>query len=307
MERLLHRLRRWKPDVIHFQWIPLPAVDMFFLRRLRKIAPLMLTVHDTEPFHGAPSSRFQLVGLSFAFRHFDHYIVHTQYSKEVLARRLAVPESRATVIPHGAFTYYRELVCDEEDSGQAPRLAKKKVLFFGVLKPYKGVDVLLEAFACLPEPVAGETVLQIVGYPKIPIDPLQSLAQHLGIEKRVFWDLRFVEEREAAAYFAQSDVVVLPYRRIDQSGVLMTALAFGKPIIASKIGGFAEVLKNGVHGYLVEPGDVDGLAKALQGILSRPELAQQMGKAVEELAGGELSWDSIAKRTMRVYQSLSKG
>lgn len=305
MGRLLRRLRHWKPDVIHFQWIPFAAVDKFFLPRLGKIAPLVLTVHDTEPFHGAPSSRLQLLGLAAAFKRFDHYIVHTQYSKEALVRQLKLPEHCVTVIPHGVFTYYRELVGDLKETGQAPQLAgKKRILFFGVLKPYKGVDVLLEAFARLPEPVAKETVLQIVGYPKMPIEPLRSLARRLGIESRVFWDLRFVEETEVATYFSQADVVVLPYRRIDQSGVLMVALAFGKPVVASRVGGFAEILSDGIHGFLVDPEDVESLTQALARVLGDDELRARMAGAVERFVGEELSWDNIAKQTVQLYHKV---
>ncbi|MBC7220194.1 glycosyltransferase family 4 protein [Candidatus Bipolaricaulota bacterium] len=305
MERLLRRLRRWKPDVVHFQWVSFPIVDGFFLRRFRKIAPLVLTVHDTEPFHGAPSSRFQSVGLSSAFRHLDHFIVHTHYSKEALMRQLALPEHRVTVIPHGVFTYYRELFSDLGGSGQGPQPAgeEERILFFGVLKPYKGVDALLEAYARLPEPVAKNAILQIVGYPRMPVEPLQSLAGRLGIEHRVFWDLRFVEETEVAAYFSHADVVVLPYRRIDQSGVLMVALAFGKPIVASRVGGFAEIISDGVHGFLVEPGDVESLAQALARILSDDDLRARMADAVEALASRELSWSNISTQTVHLYQT----
>jgi len=307
MERLLRRLRRWKPDVIHFQWLPAPAVDRLFLPRLRKIAPLVLTVHDTEPFHGAPSSRFQLMGLQSAFRQFDHYIVHTQYSKEALIRQLELPEHSVTVIPHGVFDYYRELAGSPRPSGRAAQLAgKKKILFFGTLKPYKGVDILLEAFARLPAPLAQDAVLQIVGQPRMPIEPLQDLARRLGIEDRIFWDLRFVDERKVALYFSEADVVVLPYRWIDQSGVLMVALAFGKPIVASWVGGFVEIIKDGLHGFLVDPEDVEALAQALAHLLADDELRARMGKAVQELASGELSWDSIAEKTIGVYERLRR-
>jgi len=303
MERLLRRLHRWKPDVIHFQWLPAPAVDRLFLPRLRKIAPLVLTVHDTKPFHGAPSSRLQSIGLKSAFKHFDHYIVHTQYSRDALMNQLMLPKERVSIIPHGVFAYYRGLINDSEGSSQIPRSGgEKRILYFGVLKPYKGVDILLEAFARLPARLIKDTVLQIVGYPKMPVKPLQELARDLGIEDRVFWDLRFVDEKEVASYFSQADVIVLPYRRIDQSGVLMTALTFGKPIVASRVGGFAEVLKDGVHGFLVDPGDVEALAQALARLLADDELRARMGKAVQELASGELSWESIAEKTIGVYE-----
>lgn len=305
MERLLWRLHCWKPDIIHFQWLPLPIIDSLFLRRFHKIAPLVLTVHDTEPYQGAPSSRVQLVGLLSALRHFDHYIVHTQYSKEALIRRLTLLEHCVTVIPHGVFTYYREMANDVRFEQASQLTGKRKVLFLGGLKPYKGVDVLLEAFARLPEPVAKHTVLQIVGNPERLGATLQSFARRLGIADRVFWDLRFVEEKEVALYFAQADVVVLPYRRIDSSGVLMVALAFGKPIVASRVGGFAEIISDGVHGFLVDPGDAESLARALAHILSDDELRMRMAHAVQKLASSEeLSWESIAVRTLEVYKTV---
>lgn len=306
MERLAWRLQRWEPDVIHFQWIPLPAVDALFLRRLRRIAPLVVTVHDTQPYHGAPSSRFQLIGLLSALRHFDRYIVHTEYSKRALQDQLAVPDHRVAVIPHGVLAYYREMATEPAGTTRVPHPATKKVLFLGGLKPYKGVDVLLEAFARLREPLASSTILQIVGDPERLATHLQYLARHLGIENRVFWDLRFVSESEVASYFAQADVIVLPYRRIDQSGVLMVALAFGKPIVASRVGGFAEVLTDGVHGFLVEPGDVESLARALERILGDDAMRARMALAVQELASGQLSWDSVAAKTLAVYEALQK-
>jgi glycosyltransferase involved in cell wall biosynthesis len=265
----------------------------------------VLTVHDTEPFHGAASSRLQYVGFISALKEFDHYIVHTQYSKEALVRGFGLSEEHISVIPHGVFAYYRELISDTEKTWRHHQYeGKKKVLFLGVLKPYKGVDILLQAFARLPEQVAKDAILQIVGYPKMPTDPLKALARELGVEGRVFWDLRFVDEAEVAAYFAEADIIVLPYRRIDQSGVLMVALAFGKPIVASRVGGFAETLQDGVHGFLVEPGNVESLAQALTRLLSDDELRARMASAVERLAGEELSWSNIAKQTVRLYQTL---
>jgi len=248
-----------------------------------------------------------LIGLKSAFKRFDHYIVHTQYSREALINEFMLPKKHVSIIPHGIFAYYRGLINDSEGPSKFPRSGgEKRILYFGVLKPYKGVDILLEAFARLPARLIKDTVLQIVGYPKMPVEPLRELAGGLGIKDRVFWDLRFVDEKEVASYFSQADIVVLPYRRIDQSGVLMTALAFGKPVVASRVGGFAEVLKDGVHGFLVDPRDVEALAQALARLLADDELRARMGKAVQELARGELSWDSIAEKTISVYERLRK-
>lgn len=309
MASLIPRLRRWKPDVIHFQWLPLPSVDRLFLPRLRKLGPLVLTVHDTEPYHGAPTSRFQLFGLQSALRAFDRYIVHTDYSRRQLVKSLNLPEGKVSVVPHGVFAHYRDLI----ECGNAPAIGhrmegrKKVVLFFGILKPYKGVDLLLQAFSLLPDSVRNGSLLRVIGYPRMAVEPLRDLARRLAIDDRIEWDLRFVDEREVALHFADADVVVLPYRRIDQSGVLMIALAFGKPVVATRVGGFPEVISDGVHGYVVEPGDANSLARALTSVLQDNELRDRMEKAVRELAASELSWNSIAGRTLGIYQSLLAG
>lgn len=307
MGKLVENLRQKKPDVIHFQWIPVPALDSMFIQKLRKVAPLIFTVHDTEPFLGAPSSMLQLVGLESAFRKFDHYIVHTEYSKKMLLHKMRLPGTRVTVIPHGDFSYYRELVIDR--SGYEKKVISggaKRVLFFGVLKPYKGVDILIEAFARLPEPLLRNAVLQIVGMPKMPIEPLITLVRQRGIEARIIWDLRFVNEEEVGLYFEQADVVVLPYRRIDQSGVLMIALAFGKPIVASHVGGVAEIIKDGIHGFLVEKENIESLSTALERILIDDDLRMRMAKEVQMLSNKELSWERIAEKTIEIYNSVIK-
>ena len=86
----------------------------------------------------------------------------------------------------------------------------------------------------------------------------------------------------------------------------MIALAFGKPNVASRVGRFAETIQDGVHGFLVEPGNVESLAQALLRLLVDDELRAQMANAVERLAGKELSWDNIAQQTVRLYQTIAR-
>ena len=99
-------------------------------------------------------------------------------------------------------------------------------------------------------------------------------------------------------------VLSLPYRHIDGSGVLSTALQYGIPIVASRIGGFAEMLEDGVHGHLVEPENPSALAEGLEAILSDPIKARDMGEAVRGLAQKWVSWDDVAEQTVLIYQRL---
>ncbi|WP_235208716.1 glycosyltransferase, partial [Thermoanaerobaculum aquaticum] len=203
-----------------------------------------------------------------------------------------IPGAAVSIVPHGVLDYYGRIGTHSAPVGPSSVLdVRKIVLFFGVIKPHKGLDVLIKAFAGLPGPLLNETVLLIVGCPKIPVVPLQKLARNLGIEERVVWDLRYVPEESVGSLFRRATIVVLPYQSVDQSGVLMTAIAFGKPVIVTRVGGFSETLRDGVHGLFVEPGDISGLTRAMATLLSDHQLIEQISRAVRELGERELSWD----------------
>ena len=141
---------------------------------------------------------------------------------------------RVEVIPHGAFDY---LTRQQDEVPLPEELAAVEgpvILAFGLIRPYKGTDVLLEAFAR----VEGAE-LWIVGMPRMPMEPLRELAERAP--GRVRFIDRFVTDPEIPAFMRRADVVVLPYRNIEQSGVLYTALAFGRPLVLSDVGGFPEV------------------------------------------------------------------
>jgi glycosyltransferase involved in cell wall biosynthesis len=114
---------------------------------------------------------------------------------------------------------------------------------------------------------------------------------------------RFVTDPEAAAYFDRADVVVLPYREIDQSGVLFTALAFGRPMVLSDVGGFPDIAREGAA-ELVPPGDPAALARALGTLLNDHGRRRSLAARAAELAAGPYSWDAVAAAHQRVYRSL---
>jgi glycosyltransferase involved in cell wall biosynthesis len=295
LRRLVDEVRAEAPDVIHFQWLPLPAIDRLFLGTLRRVAPLVLTAHDSRPFNGA-ALRLQKIGAIAILTKFDRVIVHTE---EARVRLIAdgVQPSRLARIAHG-------LLYDEEPvrvTGGAFG-ATVRFLLFGKLKPYKGADLLIEAFRRLPPRLRARAELQIVGKPYMDVRPLLKAAD--GLEGRVRLDFRFVPDAEMNQLLAQADVFVFPYREIDVSGVLMAALRYRRPIIASRIGGFAELLVDGRHGLLVPPGDVAALADAMSRLAEEPTTRGAMGGAIADLIGAIPSWDEIARRTDELYREL---
>jgi glycosyltransferase involved in cell wall biosynthesis len=117
---------------------------------------------------------------------------------------------------------------------------------------------------------------------------------------------RFVSDDELAALFRRADVAVLPYREIDQSGVLYAALAFGTPLLASAVGGFPEVAALGAA-ELVAPGDAAALHAALAALLADPDRRGQLTRAARAAAAGPYSWDAVAARTLALYAELGAG
>jgi glycosyltransferase involved in cell wall biosynthesis len=296
MALFIRKIRAMEPDVIHFQWLPIPALDMLYLWALRRVAPLALTVHDTTPFRGASTSPIQYLGSESVYDMFDQLIVHTRISRDELVAR-GVPPSKISIIPHGILQYPSQASENETDN---PRT----ILFFGTIKPYKNIETLLEAYAKLPAETCEKVELRIAGNPQMDVRPLRERATTLGIQSSVHWDFRFVPDAEVPRLFSDADLIVFPYDDIDQSGALLTALQYETPIVATDIAGFASVLTDGEHGYLVPPNDSVALSDAMNRILSNPQLAAQMSESIGNLVESIPSWVEIARRTREVYESV---
>jgi glycosyltransferase involved in cell wall biosynthesis len=293
MSRLARRLRRAPRGVVHFQWLPIPALDRWLVRAFPR--PVVLTAHDVLP---REARRGGGAGSSSLLRTVDAVVVHSEVGRSRLVAEAGVDPARINVIPHGAFEHLTGPA-----SVTPPALegldGRRVVLFFGLVRPYKGVDLLVEAFPATPD----DAVLLVVGMPRTPIAPLERRARELGIDERVRFVPRFVPDDELPSYFRRADVVALPYREIDQSGVLYTALAFGSPLLLSEVGGFPEIAARGAA-QLVEPGNVESLRAGLIELLSDDGRRLAMGEAALRLARGEHSWAAVAEATERLYRLL---
>jgi glycosyltransferase involved in cell wall biosynthesis len=298
MARLPVLLRRMRPDVIHFQWTPLPLVDAAFLGAVRRIAPLVLTVHDSDPYQGA-GSRVMALGFERVVRQADAVITHTPRTAERLLR-LRLDPARLHRVPHGLLHRYA-LPQTERRRAADGRLS---LLQFGKIKPYKGVDVLIEALGILELALRRRVRVSVVGAPYIDPAPLRRRVRELGIADSVELRLGFVPEAEMMRCFAEADAMLFPYRQIDASGVLMAALAQGLPVIASRIGDFAEWLRHGREALLVEPGDAPALAAAIATLACSPERLAAMSRAMRQTRAAVPSWDEIAARTATLYEGL---
>ncbi|HEX4569543.1 MAG TPA: glycosyltransferase [Dongiaceae bacterium] len=297
MRRLVGELMAWRPSVIHFQWTPIPILDRWFLQDLRTIAPIVCTVHDTTPFNGSPSSWLQRIGALEILAKFDAVVVHTDHAYE----RLKDPNLRIKEIckiPHGL------LEGPAADTPRRPAVPSTSVniLAFGKIKPYKGLDVLLHALSLLSPEDRKRCCVKVVGKPYMDTRLLTRLAASLGLNDIVEFDFRYIEDDQISGLFQSASVVVLPYRNIDASGVLFTAIALGCPVIATRIGGFAETLSDGCEALLVPPNNPHALSLAIHRVIQDCSLRSRLAEGVRNLRYKTLSWEEIGQLTHRLYE-----
>jgi glycosyltransferase involved in cell wall biosynthesis len=262
-------------DVVHVQWLAAPQLDRFLLRSR---APLVFTAHDLLPRRTA--KRLDLWRALFG--RFDRIVVHSERGLETLAE-VGVAREKLRVIPIPAFR--REV--PRADDGRT-------ILFFGVIRPYRGLSDALAAFRA----VDGARMI-VAGDAVEPVDGYRGAA-----DERVDWRLGYLSEEEVDRAHAESTVAVFPYRpEIDQSGSLLRALGSGVPAVVYDVGGLAEPIRAFGAGRVVPAGDVDGLARALRELLDDPPALAE-ARAGAERARSELTWEAAADRHLAVYREL---
>ena len=285
------RLRReLDAEVVHYQWLTMPSLDRHLLPPRH---PRVLTAHYVLP---PEAGRRQASAARRLFGSMDAVIAHSEHGAARLREEVGIDPGLVRVIPHGAFDYLTDLPREEPLPPELEGAVGPVILFFGLLRPYKGLDTLLEAF----RGVEGAE-LWIVGNPRMDVEPLRALAAKAP--GRVRFLTRFVEDAEIPAIFRRADVVVLPYRDAEHSGVLYTGLAFGKPLVLSAVGGFPEVAATGAA-RLVPPEDPAALAQALAELSADPATREQLAAAALAAAAGPYSWDAVAAQTTALYEEL---
>jgi glycosyltransferase involved in cell wall biosynthesis len=277
-------------DVVHFQWLTVQSLDRYLLPR----KPTVLTAHDLLPREPRPT---QVGAQRRMYEAVDAVIAHSEFGRRQLVEQLGVDQRKVRVIHHGAFDHLTGA------SASLPRelhaTDRPVVLFFGLLRPYKGLDVLLAAWREL----GGDPELWIVGRPRMDVGPLVASAP-AGVN----WVPRYLSDQELAGCFGAADVVVLPYvetERVDFSGVLAAALAFGCPTVVSDVGGFSEVAEAGAA-RLVPPRDPGALAATLRELISDPGARGRLSDGALRAAAGPYSWSEAARQTLALYRELAR-
>jgi glycosyltransferase involved in cell wall biosynthesis len=283
------RTARAQADVVHAQWLPIQGLDPLLLPR---DVPLVFTAHELMPREPSPAGDW---GRRKLYERADAIVVHTESGRDRLVGELGVPTDKVEVIPHGAFDY---LVGQPGEQALPPELAAvqgKVVLCLGVWRPYHGIDVLLKAW----QGIDGAE-LWVVGLPKMPTEELERLAAASPSVRMV---PRFITDPELPAWFRRADLVVMPYRHIEASGVLFSVLPFGRALLATDVGAFADIGRQG-GAELVPPEDPAALHDALVRLLGDDAERERLGAAAARLAEHEYAWDTIGEQTVDLYRRV---
>ncbi len=281
LRRLAAQVRAAQPDVLLFPMLhPWNAGLQALLRPL----PAAVLVHDPRPhpgLNGWLQARWEDRSLSRAAR----CLVLSAALQPELQRR-GVPPQRIRVVSHGPLAY---------PQGAAQTRGAQRLLFFGRIEAYKGLDVLLQALEQLQ---ARWPELKLIIAGEGDLRPYQ--AQLARLRGRVEIISGWIPEPAVADLFAQAGMLVLPYTSASQSGVLAIAAGFGLPVVATRTGGLPGQVRHGETGLLVEPASADALAAGIERLLAQPAWAAGLGAALRADFTDRQSWDAAAEAVLEL-------
>ena len=294
-----------KPDIIHFQWLPfleVSAVESIVLSVIKNVSPrskIALTVHNIYPHEMGEKEkqnyvkRFTKVG-----SYIDGYMVHLNSSRKILSSDFNIPDDHIYLTYHGIYEAkgYESLIEKVPDG-------KVNIIMFGYQTKYKGADILIEALELLPPSYLSRTRTLIVG--KSDID-LYNRYESITSSVNTNWINKFVSEEDLYQSIGRSDLILLPYRTITQSGVLLLALSYMKPILTSDLPSFKETLEGYPHDYFFEAGNPKALRDMLMKYIDGGIDSKILTTVLEKL-NKKYSWEETGKSTMCAYKKIRNG
>ena len=288
----------WKPDVVVMRyWMSWFAPSLGFVaRRLRKKGIKIVSILDNviphEPhFFDTPLTRYFLKGSTACITLCDA----VRQDLEKIA-----PGKAATVIPHPLYTHFGERLPREKALADLGLTAQRKtLLYFGLIREYKGLDILLESFSQLGD----DYQLIIAGEAYGSFEPYRKQIEAIAKPERIHLSLKYIKDSEVAKYFSAADLCVLPYRSATQSGVSAIAFHFGLPMLVTPVGGLKETIADSGAGLLSEDCSPEAILRGIERFFSDSTLRQGCIQNTERLRQ-RLSWANFAKQMTTCMSTL---
>ncbi len=295
------RLRRYQPDLIVSRfWLPFMGPSVGTIQRLAGKRAVRVGLIDNALPHESrpgdrPLTRWYLGSL-------DAALVMSQAVADDLARLgFRKPVARA---PHPVYDNFGAPATREEAIQSLGLSANATwLLFFGFIRPYKGLDLAIEALASPLLRQREDLRLLVAGESYTDTAPWRDLAERLGVADRIVWHEQYIPTERVRYYFGAADLVVQPYKSATQSGITQIAYHFGKPMVVTRVGGLPEMVPHERAGLVVPP-TAEAIAEAIARYLDDEHLRQQLEKGVREVAR-QYTWAHLAE-TLLALASASR-
>ena len=291
------KIRDWKPDVLIVRyWMSYFGPSLGYVTRKMKKHCKVISILDNvvphEPrFFDTPLTRYFLKGSTGC-------VTLCEAVSEDLLR--IKPDAKYTVIQHPLYSHFGEKKSRKDaESKLGLKPGKKNILFFGLIRKYKGLDILLEAFRKLPE----DYQLIIAGEPYGSFEPYQKIIDSLPGKDRIVKELKYIKDSEVSDYFSAADLAVLPYRSATQSGISSVSYHFEVPMIVTDVGGLKETIGDRGTGLVVSQGTPEAIGKEIERYFSNPGIAEQCIRNIRS-EKVRLSWNGFAERLTRFIEEL---
>ncbi|CAN5194505.1 hypothetical protein BH23BAC3_BH23BAC3_14210 [soil metagenome] len=277
--------------LLHLHWLKFSLFDLIILTliRYKTKTKLVFTVHNVLPHE---CNFIDKLVYPLIYRRIDVFTFHSESSYRRLVNELNVDVKKYDIIPH----YGNEV----GESNEVPK--QNSLLFFGSIRDYKGLDVLIDA--CTKISKIKDWTLGIYGKPEMDISDLKMKVKDQGIFEHINWHTGWIEEDDIDKIFHSHEIVILPYKHIDNSGLLHLAMSYGKPIIASRLGSLEDIIEDGKNGILCEPGNPEELAKKISLLLGDEDLKRKIGDNAAQLMKTKHSIDRIGQLHCELYKRI---
>lgn len=293
-----------KPDIIHIQWFKLPTFDHTLIKTLKRLLPkckVVYTAHNILPHD--TNDKFRHV-FNKIYKTVDHIITHSDISKTELLNDFEINQHKISVIPHGLLSMEvkDERVAELKQKFQQKFNTNSKITFLiiGGISKYKGIDIFIDAWNNKKECFFDKSDCQLIIAGKAEKDLTFSLPKNgILIDK-------FLSNEEFVALIELSTIVVFPYRKISQSGALLTVLNRKKPVLVTRVGGLTDPFKFGEVGWIADLPEEKYLLKALTEIYNSKDKLKDIQKDVKMWDNIHTSydWKSISKKNYTLYSKL---
>ncbi|MFO7657782.1 MAG: glycosyltransferase [Bacteroidales bacterium] len=304
--KLLRYIVGRNATVIHVQWLRFNFLEgVFFTLLARSLGiKVVYTAHDVLPH--MKDNIYNRIVFYIIYHLQNQIIVHTEFIYNRLMKEFKVPDSKLSLVKHGVYQVKENKAVNKTLAKSSFGLKEldKVILFFGIITKYKGLDILLKAFQ---------------EFRKYKSDYYLVIAGHVAIEYKsnfekiivqynnsnIIKQLQYIEDDEMEYLFKAADVIVLPYLEASQSGVLFMSYAYGRPVIAPKLGGFPHDIINQKTGLLFTPGDPDSLLETLKEFdILFPDFFAESEAFIKQYVNENYSWESSGKELIKTYTSI---